>query len=114
MMHMRMSRERAAIVCMMLFRTVDMQRAGAADRARQCGRPDRLIDDLADGAGTAAALGAAAEASVDMAGGTTVRGARGIAHLVVGQHIAGADDHPAIELIAGPYGVNENRSLQSF
>jgi hypothetical protein len=49
-----------------------------------------------------------------MAGGTTVRGARGIAHLVVGQHIAGADDHPAFELIAGPYGVNENRSLQSF
>ena len=114
MMHMRMGREQAAIMCMMLFRTVDVQRAGAADRAFQRRRADRLVDDLADGAGTAAALGAAAEASVDMAGGTTVRGARGIAHLVVGQHIAGADDHPAIELIAGPYGVNENRSLQSF
>jgi hypothetical protein len=49
-----------------------------------------------------------------MAGGTTIGGAHSVAHLMVGQHIAGADDHPAIELIAGPYGVNENRSLQSF
>jgi hypothetical protein len=49
-----------------------------------------------------------------MAGRTASRRARSITHFVVGQHIAGADDHPAIELIAGPYGVNENRSLQSF
>jgi hypothetical protein len=49
-----------------------------------------------------------------LAGGTTVRGARGVAHLVVGQHIAGANDHLEVELNARPHGVNENCSLNWF
>jgi hypothetical protein len=109
-----MRMDRTALVWVMLFGAVDVQGAGAADRTCQRGRADRLVDDLADRAGAAAALRAAAQATVYMAGGTTIGGARSVAHLVVGQHIAGADDHPAIELIADPEGVNENHSLQSF
>jgi hypothetical protein len=107
-------RNRATIVGVMLFRAIDVQGASTADRARQSRWADGLVDDLADGAGAAAALGAAAQAAVNMAGRTASRCARSITHFVVGQHIAGADDHPAIELIARPEGVNENRSLNWF
>src|SRR5262249_45246442 len=55
---------------------------------------DRLVHDAADGAGAAAALGAATEAAIDLTG--RARGSLGrerAAHVVVAQHIAGADDH---------------------
>jgi hypothetical protein len=41
-----------------------------------------------------------------MAGGTTIGSARSGAHLVVGQHIAGANDHLIGQLNARPDGVN--------
>ena len=55
---------------------------------------DRLIHDLADGAGATAALGAATEATVDLSGraGTRLRLAGG-ADVLIAQNVAGADDH---------------------
>lgn len=53
----------------------------------------RLVHDLADRAGAAAALGAAAEAAVDLAGEPCAALRDDVADLVVRQHIAGADDH---------------------
>src|SRR3954451_6918869 len=53
-----------------------------------------LVHDLADGAGAAAALGAAAEAAIDLPGGARPRLRRdGGADIVVAQNVAGADDH---------------------
>jgi hypothetical protein len=97
---------RTPLVRMMVFGTVDMQRACAADRARQRGRPNRLIDDLANGASAAAALGATTQTTVNVTGGTTIRGARSVAHLLVGQHIAGANDHLIGQLNVRPDRVN--------
>jgi hypothetical protein len=113
-MTVRVAGDRAAIVDMLRFRAIDVHGTGAADRARQHRRPDGLIDDLADGAGATAALGATAQAAINLTGRTAVRCARGVAHLVVGQHIAGANDHSASELNARPSRVNENRSLKRF
>src|SRR5882757_11312867 len=54
----------------------------------------RLVHDLADGAGAAAALGAAAEAAIDLPGRARPRLRRdGGADIVVAQNVAGADDH---------------------
>ena len=47
-----------------------MHGAGAANRTTDFRPVEHLVDDLADGAGAAAALGAAAEAAIDMAHGT--------------------------------------------
>jgi hypothetical protein len=107
-------RDRTPLVRVVLFGAIDMHGAGATNRARQRGWSDRLIDDLADGSGTTAALRAATEAAVNVAGRTTVCGARSVAHLVVGQHIAGANDHCVTELNVRRHRVNENRSLNSF
>jgi hypothetical protein len=56
---------------------------------------ERLGHDALDGAGTAAAFGAAAEAAVNLA--CRARHVRSCAHrgadVVVGQHITGANDH---------------------
>ena len=91
----RMRRNPAAIVRVVRLIAIDVQRASTTDRTFQHGGTDRLVDDLADGAGAAAALRATAEASVDMAGRTTSRTTRGVAHLMVGQHVAGANNHRA-------------------
>ena len=59
-----------------------------------CGRAERLVHDLADGAGAAAALCAATEAAIDLSGRARTRLRRdGGADIVVGQDVAGADDH---------------------
>ena len=92
-MAVRMAGHGAPVVIVMVLRAIDMERAGTAHRTRHCVRADGLVDDLANGAGATAALGAAAEAAIDVAGRTTVRGARSVTHLVVGQNIAGANDH---------------------
>src|ERR1044071_922009 len=65
-----------------------------AATARGCSRIERFVHDLANGAGTTAALRAAAKATVDLPGraGPRLRLAGG-ANIVVGQHVAGADDH---------------------
>src|SRR5215467_4240629 len=63
-------------------------------RAAAAGRRDRVVHDAADGARAAAALGAAAEAAIDLAGGARrLLGADRRAHVVVAQHVAGTDDH---------------------
>ena len=113
-MTVRVDMHLAAIMSMLMFRTIDVERAGATHRARHRVRSDGLVDDLADGASTTAALGATAKAAIDVAGRATGRGAHSVAHLVVGQHIAGANDHPVTELNARCRGVNENRSLNWF
>ena len=69
------------------------RRAGAAVTGRRRGI-ERLIHDLADGAGAAAALGAAAEAAIDLPGRARPRLRRdGGTDIVVGQNVAGANDH---------------------
>jgi hypothetical protein len=65
--------------------------AGAADRATGTGQS--FVHDLADRAGATAALGATAETTIDLAGGTRRRFGAGGAYFMVTQHIAGADDH---------------------
>jgi hypothetical protein len=54
----------------------------------------RLIHDTPDGAGTATALRAAAEAAVDLAGSARGSGCnQGATHVMVRQHIARTNDH---------------------
>jgi hypothetical protein len=56
---------------------------------------ERLIDDGLDGARASAALGAAAEASIDLLGiaGKVLGGADGAANIVVAEDVAGTNDH---------------------
>src|SRR5262249_41434768 len=66
------------------------------------GRRNRLVHDAADGARAAAALDAAAEATIDLAGGArrlfgTDRGA----HVVVSQHVARTDNHGSSAIAGG-------------
>src|SRR6266403_355492 len=66
----------------------------AALAAGAAGAGDRLVHDLADGARTTPALRAAAEAAIDLAGrARRLLGTERRAHVLVGQHVAGADDH---------------------
>jgi hypothetical protein len=70
--------------------------AGAALAAGTAGAGagDGLVHDPADGARTATALGAAAEAAIDLTGGPRrFRAGERRADVVVGQHIAGTNDH---------------------
>src|SRR6266545_1192337 len=67
-----------------------MVAAGAADRApAEC-----LVHDLADRAGATSALGAAAEATIDLASGLRLDGTGHCgADLPIAQHVAGTDNH---------------------
>ena len=55
----------------------------------------RLIDDRLDGARASAAFGATTETAIDLLGTTReiVRGADGVADIVVAEDVAGANDH---------------------
>jgi hypothetical protein len=55
----------------------------------------RLIENAPDGPRAPPALGTAAEATIDLAGATRTRRGTidGAAHVVIGQHVAGTDDH---------------------
>jgi hypothetical protein len=55
----------------------------------------RVIDNAFDRPRTAAAFGAAAEAAIELLGiaGKIVSDAHGIADIVVGQDVAGTNDH---------------------
>jgi len=69
---------------------------GASGAAGRCGRAgQRLIHDLADRAGTAAALRAATETAIHLPGRARPLAvfANGGPHIVVAQDIAGTDDH---------------------
>src|SRR5581483_12446259 len=57
------------------------------------GHVQGLVHDAPDGAGTAAALRAATEAAIDLAGRTRLLRAAGCADVLVAQYVAGADDH---------------------
>ena len=61
---------------------------------RAAGAGDRLVHDPADSARTTPALCTAAEAAVDLAGGARrTFGTECRPHIVIGQHVARADDH---------------------
>jgi hypothetical protein len=67
-------------------------RAARAARFGACA--ESFVHDLLDGADAAAALGAAAEASVHLTGrARRLRSADGISHVVVGEDVAGTNDH---------------------
>ena len=74
----------------------------AARAARLGARAQRFVDNGLDGARTASAFGAAAEASIDLLG--IARHARGcldgIANIMVAEDVAGTDDHEC----GGPIG----------
>src|SRR5690606_28459452 len=73
------------------FSGFGVQRAAVADTG---GAFERLIHDAADRARAATALGAAAQATIDLARGTRTRlRPHRSANVVVGQYIAGANDH---------------------
>jgi len=58
------------------------------------GPGNRLVHDALDGACTTTALGAAAEATIDLPGRTgRRRRGDGATHVMVAEHVAGADDH---------------------
>lgn len=70
------------------------RRVRAAGAAGLAAGAEGLIHDLLDGAGTAAALRAAAEASIDLTRrARRLRAAAGSAHILVGQYVAGTNDH---------------------
>jgi hypothetical protein len=67
-------------------------RAAGAARATSAGK--RFIHDPSDGARAPSTLGAAAEAAIDLAGGTRrLAGSDHRADVVIAQYVAGADDH---------------------
>jgi hypothetical protein len=67
-----------------------LERTAAAAR----GPGNSLIHDALDGAGATTALGAAAETTIDLPGRTgSRRRGDGAAHVMVAEHVAGADDH---------------------
>jgi hypothetical protein len=70
-----------------------VQSTGAADWTANFGAVKCFINDLADGAGAAATLSAAAETTIDMACGAARRGAGSASYLVVAQDVAGTDNH---------------------
>src|SRR5215510_5895874 len=68
--------------------------ARAACAGGAAGSRDRLVHDPADGARATSALGAAAEAAINLTGGARrSRRTQRCPHVVVGQHVAGTDDH---------------------
>ena len=72
-----------------------MRGAGAANRTAGAGQ--RFVHDGADRAGAAAALGAAAEAAIDLRRGMRRAGAHGTPDIVVAQDVAGTDNHSRLK-----------------
>src|SRR5205814_4213683 len=88
-----------------------LTRAAGASSSRGI---QRLVHDLADGAGAAAALGAAAKAAIDLPGRARTRLRRdGGADIVVAQNVTGADDHgwvPSRTIDTSAGGGGQNKS----
>ena len=76
-------------------RTLELRSGAAAGLATGLGAAECFIHDTADGPGASPALGAAAEAAIDLAGGTRGSGVAGQDRpdVVIGKYVAGADDH---------------------
>jgi hypothetical protein len=67
-----------------------------ASRAARLGAgTERFVHDLLNGTGAPAALGAAAQTPIDLSRRTRrhLRHAHGVAHVVVGENVAGTNDH---------------------
>ena len=84
-----------------------MLAARAALAARVTGTRDSFVHDPTDGARATPALGAATKTAVNLAGGARrLLGRERGPNVVVGEHVAGADDHgreafqPALVLYA--------------
>jgi len=83
-------RRRTVIALEEISRAAAVARAGRGPGGGKCS-----VHDAPDGTSAPPALGAAAEAMIDFAGRTR----RGFArrerrpHIVIGEHVAGADDH---------------------
>lgn len=73
--------------------TVGVAPAGRAAGAVLAAGQQRLVHDLADRPGAAAALGAAAEAAIDLAGQPRAALRHHVANLAIRQDIAGTNDH---------------------
>ena len=70
-----------------------------ARAARLAAGTECFVHDLLDGAGTAAALRAAAQTAIDLARrARRLRAAAGVADIVVGQNVAGTNDHGEVTL----------------
>ena len=76
-------------------RTLELRSGAAAGLATGLGAAECFIHDAADGPGASPALGTAAEAAIDLAGGTRGSGVAGQDRpdVVVRKYVAGADDH---------------------
>lgn len=63
--------------------------------ARGAGGNERLVHNSPDGTGAPAALGAAPQAAINVAGRPRrgIGARKGAAHVVVAEHVAGTDDH---------------------
>src|SRR5437868_7435712 len=71
-------------------------------RATAAGHRDRFVPDAADGARAAAALDAAAETAIDLAGGARrLAATERRAHVLVAQHVARTDDHGRLAFPSG-------------
>ena len=71
-----------------------MLAAWAAAATRAAGGGDRLVHDAADGARAPPALGAAAEAAIDLTGGARrLLGSKRRADVVIAQNVARTDNH---------------------
>jgi len=76
-------------------RELEPRLGAAGGLATGLGAAERFVHDAADGPGASPALGATAKAAIDLAGGA--RGSRVAGKyrpdVVVGEYVAGADDH---------------------
>lgn len=81
------------VIVPLLTMRVSVGLVGRAAGALVAAGQQRLVHDLADRARAAAALGAAAETAIDLAGEPRAALRDDVADLVVRQDIAGADDH---------------------
>lgn len=71
---------------------------------------EHLIHDISDGAGTTTALSSATKTRIDSTRRAVRRRLRDSSHLIVAQHVAGADNHRKVAPIAGLQ-RNSHRSL---
>ena len=75
-----------------------VRRMGASSGTLPGAGTQRILDDLVDGAGAAAAFGAAAQAAIDLPcrARTVGRGADRAADVIIAQNIAGTDDQDCL------------------
>ena len=96
-----------------IFRDPAMRAPGTAGLGTS---PQSLVDNGLEGARASAAFGATTETAIDLLGATReiVRGADGVADIVVAEDVAGTNDHknggPICEV--RPIDIQERRVMQ--